>query len=559
MLVLWQLDTGRKQFLPHLSSPISNMIVSPEGSSYAVQLADNSTMVLSTSELRPIACMNGLQIPSHEGSSTSTQLSKRAATKSRPQRLPTILHPLYPDYLLMAAPSALRSTQASSFLQTFDTRSSQQVYRQALARTNVSVLNTGPQGTELTTPDVKCVQISSDGEWLATVDEWEQYSEDVNVLYPHSENDTAKTHREVHLKFWHWNEYTAEWELVARFNSPHSSKQGSMSVIGLSAHPQRLAFASAGEDGVLRLWEPDFRSRTTKNSDKARTVKNWRCSHSVSFAGDSKDSFSHVDGAASVCFSEDGSVVAVCWSGRSSTEEGQVHMIDPETGRTCHVRERLFTGTPRGCGFLGRHLVILSNSLVVWDIVTDKTVYSLSLKNMKTENPQSMLAINPRNHTFAVCSRSSKKDNEGKPSKHSRKGKFQLAIFELGSATPLFRSRLQFPPLSLLADVPSAEYILVDSAARILRVGSGKAGPLTPETTESDAPLKTGLEDIFGAYRLPSSQGPQGAGSVRVVDGGVERKSLTDIFDVGPSFALPTVDTLFRDVVDSFATKAVEA
>ncbi len=55
------LDTGKHQFLPHMSATIQNVVVSPSGSSYAVQLADNSAMVLSTAELEPTANISGIQ------------------------------------------------------------------------------------------------------------------------------------------------------------------------------------------------------------------------------------------------------------------------------------------------------------------------------------------------------------------------------------------------------------------------------------------------------------------------------------------------------------------
>jgi len=52
VMVLWQLETGKKQFLPHLTSEVERLVVSPEGDRYSVQMGDNSIMVLSSSELK---------------------------------------------------------------------------------------------------------------------------------------------------------------------------------------------------------------------------------------------------------------------------------------------------------------------------------------------------------------------------------------------------------------------------------------------------------------------------------------------------------------------------
>ena len=44
-----------------MSATIQNVVVSPSGTSYGVQLADNSTMVLSVAELKPTANIAGIQ------------------------------------------------------------------------------------------------------------------------------------------------------------------------------------------------------------------------------------------------------------------------------------------------------------------------------------------------------------------------------------------------------------------------------------------------------------------------------------------------------------------
>src|ERR1700733_11875966 len=61
VLVLWQLDTGKQQFLPHMSATIQNIVVSPTGTSYGIQLADNSAMILSTAKLEPTTNISGIQ------------------------------------------------------------------------------------------------------------------------------------------------------------------------------------------------------------------------------------------------------------------------------------------------------------------------------------------------------------------------------------------------------------------------------------------------------------------------------------------------------------------
>ncbi|KAK2873786.1 hypothetical protein FQN49_002066 [Arthroderma sp. PD_2] len=554
VLVLWQLDTGRKQFLPHLSSPICNIVVSPKGSSYAVKLEDNSTMVLTTSELKPIASVNGLLIRDND----STQKPEhRAVDKAKAEppvaRLPALVHPLYTDHLLVPVSTSLgHDTPIASYLQTFDMRSSQQVYRQALARTNVSVLNVGPQGTKLTTPDIKFIQMSSDGAWLASVDEWRQYQDDVNILYPGVEHLDRKATREIHFKFWHWNEHSAEWELVSRVNSPHTSTSGkAVSILDLAAHPHGYMFATVGSDGFLRLWVPDS-NRSRKMSSRGGNnapVKSWQCSHAIPLETPTTEP------TASLSFSEDGSTLAVCWSSASC---GQlVYLLDPETGHIHLQREGLYNGSPQGCGFLDRHMIIFSDTICVWDTVSDRILSCISPGKAGSKpgsKSQSLLAINPRNRTFAICfSYTSTKLNET-TGKRKRKNYLQFAIFNTESPSPVFQSTLEQAPVALLPDRKTGEYIIVDSSACIHRATSGAASVRLDSTfAESAVPRKSGLEDIFGSYRMLSNEASGRPSEDQAIAGTTESKSLTDVFDVGPSFALPSVDTLFRNVVDIFA------
>ncbi|EEQ35520.1 NET1-associated nuclear protein 1 [Microsporum canis] len=551
VLVLWQLDTGRKQFLPHLSSPICNIVVSPKGSSYAVKLHDNSAMVLTTSELKPVASMNGLQIPA--GASAELAESRRQKRKGSEAnllagRLSALVHPLYNNHLLLTvSTSAGRDTPVSSYLQTFDMRSNQQVYRQALARTNVSVLNIGPQGTLLTTPDIKFIRISADGAWLASIDEWQQYPDEVKVLYPSVEQRDREPRREVCLKFWRWNEHSAEWELVSRVNSPHTATSGdAVTVLDLATHPQGYMFASIASDGFVRIWAPDNKSSRKMNSRGAGSVqvKSWRCLHAIPLETPPSQP------AASLSFSEDGSALAVCWS--SASRGGVVHLVDPESGRIHFSRQGLYTDSPQGCGFLDRHLVIVSDAVCVWDTVSDRVLSCIRLGAVKGKF-QSFLAINPRSRTFATCLSRASVEHGSQTSKTEKEAKHQLAVFGLESPSPIFQSPLEHGPLALLSDTKTGEYIIIDSSACIFRMTSGAAS-FQPDLTfaESSLPLKSGLEDIFGSYRLLSKgatdQPPEGQAMT-----GVEKKSLADVFDIGPSFALPSVDTLFKNVVDVFA------
>ncbi|KLJ09758.1 hypothetical protein EMPG_14819 [Blastomyces silverae] len=591
VIVQYQLDTGRKQFLPHLSSPICSIVVSRTGKFYAVRLADNSAMVLSTSELRPIASVSGLQLPSEVDDIVARKL-QRGTKKDRSlalkqvepdlARLPAVLHPIQSEHLLAAVSSSPGrspdSCPSASSLQTFNVLANQHVSRQALARTNTTVIKTGPQGTDLTTPDVKFLRITSDGEWLSTVDEWLQYPQDVSVLYPTTVT-SRKEKREIFLKFWRWNESMKEWELSTRIDAPHfNSSLESARVLDLASNPAGSAFVTVGEDAVVRIWSPSarYRSGQTIKDNQNQPLQTWRAIHSIALEKFVEGSESTASSkAASLAFSDDGSVLAVCWTDQSGAR--LVYLINPKSGEICHARDNLYLGTPREVGFLDRHMVILSDQLVVWDTVADQVKLVLLMEDDATYpmgSQPKFLAMNRKSQTFAISFARVKRKGTGKSHKEQQtkqgKPRHQLAIFDMKTLRPIFETTLDYACRALLPDLRTGEYILIDAAAQIQRVGSGDWEQLVPQIAAdaSSSLIQTGLENIFGAYGPLERALPAGAGVgaslpiTRQIDHGqgAARENgagnLTDIFDIGPSFVLPGVDTLFEDVVKHFSTSA---
>jgi len=60
-LVIWQLNTGFKQFLPRLGSEIKHITISPDQSYYAVGLKDNSVSVIRSVDLQTKTVIQGLK------------------------------------------------------------------------------------------------------------------------------------------------------------------------------------------------------------------------------------------------------------------------------------------------------------------------------------------------------------------------------------------------------------------------------------------------------------------------------------------------------------------
>lgn len=543
VLVLWQLDTGRKQFLPHLSSPILNVVISPEGNSYVVQLADNSVMVMSARELQPSATITGLQLNYETGHGKDSGSKKSVDAVAA-------LHPQRPEHLLIAVPATHQPSQRgsqrsnTSVLQTFDIRSNGHISRQALARTNATTVNVGPEGTPITSPDILNMDILDNGKWLATVDSWTPPTQDMKALAGVGANkESGSVRPEIFLKFWKWSASSNVWELVTRVDGPHFNDNRHAKVLGLTARPQSSEFATIGADGFLRFWCPTTRYRSGLKKDPSEQHQDtWKSRNAVDltgFLGKSAPPLSQ----ACISFSEDGSTLAVCLPS-STANNGLVLLIDVHNCTVHYRRNDVFHGNPHSAKFLGRCLIIASTkSVTVWDIVDDvvKPVQLLESSSTNSSSPP-LVAVNPRTQTFAVAS----SNFELSARKRRRNAQFHVRIYGIASLDLVFQETLGSCPLVLLSDIYSGDYIVLDATSSVQRLGClDKASQKNVQPQEVTTHLNSGLASIF-------SRGPEKAPVQAIEDGNHSQdRALASVFGDTPSFSLPSLGVLFKNVVQS--------
>ncbi|KAJ5128434.1 hypothetical protein N7526_006600 [Penicillium atrosanguineum] len=541
VLVLWQLDTGRKQFLPHLSSPICNVIVSPSGNSYVVKLADNSVMVMSTREMQPSATVTGLQLASEVG-------GHRDPSARKPFGSVAVLHPQHPERLLVAVPASHSSQQGSqrsnaAVLQTFDIRANSHISRQALARTNTTTLNVSPEGSPIVAPDVRLMDIMHDGKWLATVDTWTPHPRDIEAI---ASSDSTSLLSEVFLKFWKWNASSDMWELVTRIDAPHFSENRSSTVLGLAARPYSHEFATLGADSNLRFWRPTTRHRSGLKTDPSEPhLDTWKCRSSVDLTG-WLDNADVPLKSASISFSEDGSVLAVCLPSDSGSNDGLVLLVNAQNCTVHYRRTGVFFKNPCSVRFLGRYLIVAATgSVSVWDTVDDvvKPIHlSDSVGTVDTWSP--LLAVNSRTQSFAIATRGTDSSSSNVHKKR-RKLRFHIKIYDLPSLNLVFQENLGSCPLGLLSDAYSGDYIVVDATASVQRLGClDKASQKSLQPHEVTSHLNSGLASIFsrGQERISNQ-------AIDEDSSAGQSKGLAGVFGETPSFSLPSISVLFRNVV----------
>lgn len=566
---------------------MESVVVSPKGSSYCTRLADNSAMILSTSELQPTFSMAGIQLPAsqknvpdHPFVPTVDAPRPEAVPTSR-NRFPACVASISPGQLILAVPPSSPSgksakPQNASYLQTLDFRSGLQVARQALTRTKVTTLNMGPESNTIDEPNVTHMQASHDGEWLATVDEWVPPKRDVAALAfdEASIEEEQRLRKEIYLRFWSWNAEEKVWELVSRIDNPHASDSGNPydqgRVLDLASDPSSAGFSSIGEDGILKSWKPAVRRRhglEVRGKDgKPLTV--WRRQHTIPVdASHSITSRSTL--GAKLAYSADGSVLAFAFQTLSPSP---VCLIDTNTGTIRSVHAGLCSGPMLGVGIIDRYLIVLSSELCVWDLVSNELNYGVDLKLPGFSRSKliatSSLAVNVQNGIFAIAL----PDSAYAPQSTAPQ-KSKIAIFDPTNPQPLFLTYVPNTITTLLPTLSRKGFHAIDSAAEIRTIILRQSLPVATSLSNNKTVSHRGLDDIFGSNEniYPADKASKQTGLLTAKLSKISREvqrnesdavvvsqdKLAEIFDVGPAFALPSVTSLFEQVAGLFAGKSV--
>ena len=580
-LVLWQLETAQRQHLPHLGAAIESIVVSPSGSSYGIRLADNSAMILSTSELRPTFSIAGIQIPAVQQARlplpfvptvTETTPKKGAVQRSK---FPACASISEPGRLLLAVPPSTTSKQLSispskaSYLQTFDVGAAHQISRQALTRTKVTTLNMGPESNIIEEPQVTHIQTSFDGQWLASVDEWMPPKRDFEPFAFNQERvlDELVSREEIYLKFWSWNSDTKVWELISRMDNPHASPSGhpfdQSGVLDLVSDPSTITFATVGGDGIVKTWKPAIRRRNgleLKGRD-GKGLRSWHCQHATPLESELRA----VNGllGAKLAYSQDGSVLA---AGLQSSMASPIYLIDTYSGEIKSVHTGMYAGPLLGLGIVQKYIVTLADELCVYDLVDDERKYGIDLPghSLSPEKrlAQSHLVVDAHDSLFAIATLQTSKTGV----------ESVVAIFDPADAAPQFMAHLPSAVTTLVSASIRKGFYTIDSAAQVRTISPGQSMPPVPMMIpeDSEAPAR-GLDDLFGGGQRMLTQGDMSkdaglttANFGSVIDkpdmekddaAVVSQDRLAEVFDVGPAYALPPMTELFEQVATLYSGK----
>ncbi|RDI88430.1 hypothetical protein Vi05172_g1158 [Venturia inaequalis] len=586
VLCLLQRETSKRQLLPHLTSAIESLSVSPSGTSYAVQLADNSAMVLSTSELQPKTNIAGLQSRFVPSSQSATALQTQNPLDSF-VRTPAVANPRNPKQLIMAVPTSQTPidsiTPSAPFLQVFDVHTSRHVSRQALTRNMVTNINIGPEGNKVREPNVTLLQVTFDGQWLATVEEWTPPTADVIHMAPENSvlDQETRRRRETYLKFWRWNdEEEGFWALDTRIDLPHQSSidPHANRIFDLVSNPAEVGFATVGEDSIVRVWRPKTKLADGRIVRGARdgVVTTWTCSHetgldSTALPLENEPAFTN----GKLAFSNDGSILAATQQNADTTIANIIHFLNASNGSIRSSESAFHVSHLLGMGFINRYFITLSDELRVWDLVANKLVYGFQLDvpsfSPKHKENISFLSINSTSNTFAIAIPT--KPGHVIPGMRALETislfgmTTSVLVFDPRELAPLFTMEVPGVVSALVEVHGSAGFFVLDAQAEVRVIGP-KISAFVAEKSEDEgidvvALAEDDVEDEEEDVQDEEENAVQAddvvmEGAEDLLDGDqhvVAPEKLAGLFNGGQSFAMPSVKDLFYGVVGLYARK----
>ncbi|KAK5992780.1 U3 small nucleolar RNA-associated 17-like protein [Cladobotryum mycophilum] len=577
VLVMWQMDTSKKDFLPHLSGSVENIVVSASGSSYVLHLDDNSAMIISTAEMKPTAYVSGIQSAAVDVTPPKDLLVQRVwtAPKHVKRPIPAAIRPTEPSKLHVCVGNGRQATMTGDFsaplLQSFDLESFMSVSKQALARTHPTDVNMTNKGHPIDEPLVTHIAFSGDGKWLASVDDWIPSTRDVDTVSSDLKDQFIKERHEVYLKFWQVRDGDESIALVSRVNSPHATNHPE-TVLDLASNTEAACFATIGADGMVRLWRPRTRQQHSTKGSNGHDVT-WGCSQVIPVGdGLGEDTIvdATTDGSApvkmqgSVAFSEDGSTIFAAFG---AADAGFVFVINASTGEIIKTLEGLWKGKLQSIRTLLQYVIVLSDELHVYDVVSDDLRYGIVVPAVPGVDELLQLAVDPVSGYFAVTLPLGDISSVG--------------IFHPEVPEPLIVRSTPHRIVSLVSSPGTSGFIALDDAAQIWVISEG-SDPLSLAAAQPLQDLR--LEDVpvggdddrkivllgkeFGGEEsddeMEEAQEADETEDVEMEDDDIHanvvpQQYLADIFDAAPAFAAVSVEDMFYKVTSLLATKPLSA
>ncbi|EKM61312.1 uncharacterized protein PHACADRAFT_180447 [Phanerochaete carnosa HHB-10118-sp] len=525
VLVIWQLHTGKREFVPRVGAPIASITLSTargREEEYMLGLSDASYIFVRSGTLRisrtivkvklgglfamychPVVCLSAFSDPAI--------VSDRPPTGAS---VPLAAHAISSSFIL---PSSHPSS-----LQTYSPLTSTLISELEVSPTNkISRRDEKP----LEPSRVEHAVTSESGQWLATVD---------------SRPALDGFRGEIYIKLWSWDKKKGSWMLNTRIDRPHGlSKVTTVTFRPGDGGCTEQTLVTAGADGCVKMWG------VCSTKSKSGEVENfWVTRATVR---------SRSETPTRVAWSRDGSLMAVA-SGPYVT------LYDPSTMLAVRIiicPECEFVSSVCFVGRTSRYLALRSHSdIALWDLITESVRW-----NYQSTSGISELFPHHRDESFVIFETDART-----PQTHVLK--FSTASSEAISAHTLpFRliSTSPCPPRWLSNDPGAFAFVGITQSWNAVIFGDHIRLAGTEEATGRGlvgaAPVTTQtlFQDIFGksAFENLAARNANVELPSTYTGSSWKGKEVERTFDT-PTYLVPPLGTLFDLLLDEFLAVRTE-
>lgn len=400
VLVFWQLDTDKTQFLPRLNGTIQRIQTNNSTDHYSLNLKVNlqsesqanqddfyELLVLSSVDLVSRLSVNTIRPNIATNVNLSLHKTKKKYDKAKSNFDSTKLRHDYSSKFLVHPKTKHLYFPSNAVIQAFDLVKNEQVFIQSAA----STLPTGKVRSEIRLPDPSITQFafSYDGEWMCTYDV---------LVTPDVDNLLSQDDVQYSLKFWKFIEFQSQkgtnsstkqgnWELCTKIIDPHGT---STLVLSITPAPSTTytepAFLTADNKGGVRLWRPRIPKeiyQTVKHETSRPQQTAWTLRKS--YSGDQ-----YASDAVDVCWSEDGSIIIV-------GHENTIKLLNPQTfeeiPKSIFNISSLVDSRVRLLSILGNTLVVLSKTRITCFDLLKGEATALSARVNTTIGGKNLIAV----------------------------------------------------------------------------------------------------------------------------------------------------------------------
>ncbi|QPG75886.1 hypothetical protein FOA43_003272 [Brettanomyces nanus] len=469
VLVFWQLDTEKQQFLPRLNGCINQITIDDRiGQLYGItlELSDGNTsdekymefLVLNALDLSSKLDVNGLrphfstnldktiQRDDRRMKKLDIQLDEESLTKIRHNF--TTDFEIHPTTKSMYLPSGAR-------IQVYDIVKNDQVFVTTMART----LQQGKvrSETSIQDPSIDHFAFTQDGNWMCTFDKLATPKLDHLM----SENDVKYS-----LKFWKYIASSStslsdnpHWELCTKIIDPHGSSVPIASIISAPVtYCGGLAFVTADTKGGLRLWRPRIPKEiyaklgNKKLEQTAWTLRKFR-------SGNGRLETTSID----ISWSGDASVIVV-------GQENAITLVDVNNFE--EIKETplpsLADGRIRALKIVGYNLIMLTKErLISFNLLT----YQINQLCVRVHSPiggKSLLAVDDDRNLVCFCvNYYSHSDQTQESSSLTYPLRSRIFVFEPSKLKPVYIADHSSPISCVKYSKGHSGFVLLDIDAKV--------------------------------------------------------------------------------------------